>query len=74
MIVPLAMAPEGSLVRIVEIRGGRGIMRRLVDLGFIPGSVVRVLRSFGSGPLLIEVKGSRVALGRGLAMKILVEV
>lgn len=49
-------------------------MRRLADLGFIPGSVVRVLRSFGSGPLLVEVKGSRVALGRGLAMKILVEV
>jgi ferrous iron transport protein A len=74
MILPLAMAPEGALARIIEIRAGRRAMTRLADLGFTRGSVVRVLKSFGSGPLLLEVRGSRIALGRGLAMKLLVEV
>ena len=73
-MIPLAMAPERLLVRVVRVRAGRRAVGRLADLGFTPGSMVRVLKSFGSGPLLIEVKGSRIALGRGLAMKVLVEV
>ena len=68
------MVPEGSRVEIVEIRAGRKAMRRLSDLGFLAGSIIRVLKSFSSGPILLEVRGSRIALGRGIAMKVLVEV
>jgi ferrous iron transport protein A len=47
--------------------------RRLAELGFTAGARVKVLHSTGPGPVLVLVRGSRVALGRGLAMRILVE-
>lgn len=58
---------------IIDIRGGRGLMRRLIDMGLTFGTKVRVLKSGGPGPTLIEVRGTRLALGRGVAMKIMVE-
>ncbi len=73
-MTPLAFLPEGSSAIIVNVRGGRGLMRRLTDLGLTPGIRVRMLRSQGYGPVLIEVRGTRLALGRGVAMKILVKV
>jgi len=73
-MIPLAIAPEGRTLRIVFIRGGKGVMRRLADLGLIPGATVRVIHSMDGGPILLEVKGSRIALGRGICMKILVKV
>ncbi len=71
--VPLPLLPENSEAVVVEVRGGWGLERRLAELGFTAGARVRVLRSTGPGPVLVLVRGSRVALGRGLAMRILVE-
>jgi len=46
---------------------------RLARLGVRPGAVVRLVSSGPfSGPLLVEVEGLRVALGRGVARRILV--
>ncbi len=73
MMMPLAMLPDGAFARIVEVSGGRGLVRRLAELGFNADVLVKVLHNHSPGPVLIEVKGSRVALGRGVAMKILVE-
>jgi ferrous iron transport protein A len=68
------MAPEGRMVRIIEVKAGSRAMFRLAELGLTPNSVVRVLKTFGSGPILLDVKGSRIALGRGIAMRVFVEV
>jgi ferrous iron transport protein A len=65
-------APEGSEVRIKRILGGRGIKCRLEGLGIFPGQTVKVLKN-GWGPVLIEVFGRKIGLGRGQAAKILVE-
>jgi len=73
MRIPLGLAPENRMVRVVELRGGRGLIRRLAELGFLDGEWVRVLKSSPSGPALVEVKGARIALGRGVLMKIIVE-
>jgi len=73
MRIPLGLAPENRMVRVVELRGGRGLIRRLSELGFLKGEWVRVLKSGPSGPALVEVKGSRIALGRGVLMRIIVE-
>ena len=70
-MMPLAMMRDGEVGRVVAVYGGRGLMRRLAELGFTRGERVKVLRS-GPGPILVLVKGSRVALGHGVAMKILV--
>jgi len=64
----------GQQARIVAITGGRGLQRRLQQIGIHPGDTVS-LASQGSfrGPLLITVNGARLALGRGVARRILIE-
>ena len=69
---PLAFFPEGAEGRIVRLAGGRGLTQRLADMGFVPGTKVKVLSAHYPGPILVDIKGSRVALGRGVAMKIMV--
>ncbi|MHC1579816.1 MAG: FeoA family protein [Candidatus Alkanophagales archaeon] len=73
-VVPLGMLAEGEEGRVVAVRGGRGFVRRLAELGLNPGVRVKMLRATGGGPLLVHVRGSRIALGRGVAMHVLVEV
>jgi Fe2+ transport system protein FeoA len=53
---------------------GCGAVKRLADLGILPGAKIRVVRKapFG-GPIEIEVRGSRFMIGRGLASRIIVE-
>jgi ferrous iron transport protein A len=70
--VPLVMLGPGEEGTIVECQGGHGFVSRLAAMGFTPGSRIAVLSNYGRGPLLVRVHGSRVALGRGEAAKILV--
>jgi ferrous iron transport protein A len=46
---------------------------RLVSLGFTPGAQVSMSQNYGRGPLIVTVRGTRVALGRIEAGKIFVE-
>ena len=65
---------NGNWVRIVGFRGGMGMQARLTQLGFLPGNKVRIIRTAPfHGPLLIEVEGREIVLGRGVASHILVE-
>lgn len=74
MPFPLSEAPENVPLRIVEIRArGRGQMRRLLEIGLTPSAVVRVVLK-APGPIIVEVRGARFALGRGHARRILVDV
>ena len=72
--MPLAMVAPGEVVTVVGVRAGWGLQRRLADMGLTPGVLVRVINSQRPGPMLIDLRGSRVALGRGVAQKILVKV
>ena len=50
-------------------------IKRLTDLGLTPGTNVTVVKSAPfNGPLEITVRGSRLAIGRGMASRILVDV
>ena len=71
--MPLSMLSEGEQGKIVSIMGGRGLTRRLAELGFNPGTIVKVLRAT-SGPMVVLLRESRIAIGKGVAMKIFVEV
>ena len=68
---PLSMASEDVLVSIHALRAGRGVARRLADLGLNVGSEIRIVRRQGAG-LLVARGESRIALGSGMAAKILV--
>ena len=71
-MMPLTMVSSGDTVRVRDIRGGWGLRRRLADLGITPGVEVRVLSSQKPGPVVLGVRGSRLALGHGVAHKITV--
>jgi ferrous iron transport protein A len=73
-MTPLDRIEENRQVRVVDIQGGWGIRRRLGQMGIHPGDVITLVR-YGAfqGPILIQVHGSQVALGRGIASRILVK-
>jgi len=70
--MPLALASPGATVRIVSIKAGWRLTRRLADMGMIPGTDVRVVSSNMPGPVVVEVRGTRLALGHGMAQRIMV--
>jgi Fe2+ transport system protein FeoA len=71
--MPLSMARAGHLLQLIEIRAGHKLTRRLAEMGLTRGVTLQVVQD-GGGPLLIAVRGSRVAIGRGMAHKLLVAV
>lgn len=62
---------EGKKVRIVKILGGYGLIRRLVSLGLTIGVELFIINN--QGPIIIKVGDSNIAIGRGIAKKVLVE-
>lgn len=66
---PLTALPVGQPACLVCIGAGRRLKRRLASLGLTPGVELTVLQNQG-GPLLIAVRDSRLALGRGMARKL----
>ena len=56
-----------------SLEGGHGAMQRLTDMGLIPGERLKVLHNSGHGPVTVLIKGAKVALGHGLAVKIIVK-
>lgn len=65
---------NGKWVKVTDYSSGRGIEQKLRQLGLLPGDYARVIRQapFG-GPLLVEIQGREIAVGRGVASRILVE-
>ncbi len=71
----LSQVEQGVWVRVVGFEGGKGLRAKLTQHGIYPGDRLRVLRVAPlGGPFLVEVNGREVALGRGVAGKIEVEV
>lgn len=65
---------KGEKVRIIDYTGGRGVGHKLRQIGLYPGREVKVLRYAPlGGPVMIEVDGRSVALGRGIAERVQVE-
>ncbi len=70
----LIQVENGKTVRLLRFQGGRGLNQKLSQLGLCPGENARVLRHAPlGGPVLIEVEGRSIALGRGVASKVIVE-
>jgi len=65
----------GDAGRITRVVGGRGIHQKLAMMGIIEGSMIRVIKSASSGgPVVIEVERNSIAMGRGMAQKIYVQL
>lgn len=72
-MVPLSMLSESRVAVIREIRAGRGLNRRLAEMGLVHGARIKLIKGGPPGPVIVELNGSRLALGAGMAMKIIVE-
>ncbi len=69
--MPLSMAPKGERHVIGKI-GGKGDTRKFLEsLGFVVGGAVTVISEAG-GNLIVNVKESRIAIGRDMANRIMV--
>lgn len=68
--MPLTFMKPGESARVVKVRGKGEVHRHLEHLGFVPGAPVKVLTQQG-GNVIVEVKGSQVALDRSAAQQII---
>lgn len=66
----LAQFRIGERVRIMAIDGGQGLRQKLFLRGLIEGKVLQVTSNYG--PVTVEVDRNVVAIGRGMAQKIMV--
>jgi len=69
-LLNLDVGEKGVVVRIV---GGMTACRRLNELGLVPGTKIEMVNKINSGPVMIRVKGSKLALGRGMATKVYIK-
>jgi len=72
-LIPLSQITQGQTVKLVKINAGRGLRMRLASMGILPDVKITVVNNRNPGPFMINVKGTKVMLGRGMADKILVQ-
>ncbi len=73
MINLLQLKPN-QMGKIISIQGGKGLIVRFNNLGIREGVwVKKVAGYFRGGPVVIKIDGTQLALGRGMASKIMVE-
>jgi len=65
--ITLSKLDAGYSGILKEYTGERNLLGRCLSLGFTPGSVVKMLENYNSGPVLVKVHDTAVALGRDLA-------
>jgi ferrous iron transport protein A len=71
----LLQISPGNSVRVVDFEGGVHLRSKLTQYGIYPGDCLRLLRKAPmGGPLLVACNEREIALGRGVADKIIVEL
>jgi len=69
---PLALARSGERLRIAAFKTGKGLGKRLGDLGLHKGSIVEVVLHQMNGSVIVSFGNNRVALGAGASQMIIV--
>lgn len=80
-MAPLGLLSPGERAEVAEIREKKGYfyekrgnhLCHVDDMGLRIGKTVEVLNNGGKGPVLIKIDELRLAIGRGMAMKIMVK-
>jgi len=73
-LMPLAMAKPGERVVVKEMAGGRSARSRLADMGLRTGDHIEIVNNNGMGRLILGHDCTRLAIGRGIAQKIMVSL
>lgn len=78
--MPLGLLRADERAEVIDVKSGshaagvaaKSCRDRVEDMGLRAGKIVEVLSNEGRGPILLKVDESRIAMGRGMAMKIMV--
>lgn len=66
---------EGDKIKIIRIDAGHGALVNLINLGLNIGNIVEIGRKSNmKGPVIVSYQGTEVAIGYGLATKIIAEI
>lgn len=75
MEMPLTQLGIGKTATVKGIEGGFSFRGRILSLGIRIGKKIRVMSTHPmGGPLVVEIDGMMIAIGRGMAHKIIVEL
>ncbi len=70
--MPLSMVPAGRTVRLAGIDADDGLKSRLAAMGMVGNAEIIVVSNNSPGPFVVNVKGTRIAIGRDMAHKVTV--
>lgn len=70
-MMPLTLTRPGVTLQVKRITGKMEVKRHLEKLGFVVGEAITVISEF-AGNIIVNVKGTRIALDKALAMNILI--
>jgi ferrous iron transport protein A len=66
---------QGQSGKVIRINGGRGIVNKLDAIGIRRGKEITILsNSFIGGPVTVKVNNAKIAIGHGMAARIMVEI
>jgi len=75
MTIDLTQMQPGESGLIIEIQGGHGLIGKIQSMGLRPGKkITKVSSHFWRGPQTVEIDNLQIAVGFGIARRILVEV
>ena len=72
-MMPLIYGEPGKQYEIVSIFGGRGLAKKLLEMGIRPGEIIKIVSNSFGGPILLAINNSRIGIGRGMAGKIIIK-
>lgn len=72
--MPLTAAPELATVVVESLEGGHAFCARVLAMGLAPGTEAVVLQNHGRCPVMLRVRDTQLAIGRGAANRIRVRV
>lgn len=74
-IVNLAKMGTNQNGMVVEFTAGPGLVRRLEEMGIRVGKIITKVSGMPlRGPVVVQVGGTRIALGHGMATKVMVKL
>ncbi|HIC88730.1 MAG TPA: ferrous iron transport protein A [Anaerolineae bacterium] len=73
-IVPLDVLAPGARALVHQLQGGHRFISRMAAMGFTPGAEIVIVQNYRRGPLIVAIRDTHIALGRGEAKRVLVEV
>ncbi len=72
-LLPLSLLPVGETGMVIKLNGGRTFQEKMISMGITQGGIIEVLSGTPGQALLVLIGNTRLALGFGLAHKIVID-